>query len=368
MNTPRPGRAHRSGTFRVVSMLCVLALVVTAGWYTLRPEPKMHLTAEFSTAEGIFPGSRVAILGVDLGTVVAVEPDGTDVRVRMTLPEGTKLPADVHAYIMSPAVVSDRFVALGPAYTSGPALPDGARIPVGRTHAPITWGQLSRSVDTLLRALGPKGLNSDGGLGQLIHEAAKMLGGNGPEFRDMLTELTQASELVVGNSGDIDAVLKNLNSLAGLLANHNSTLDSLATAVGNAAKRFNAQRDDIADTIAALSEVLTKVRTLITEHGDKLAGDLDQLVNISTTLVAHQRDLAETLDTLPLALENFRRAVTPDNRLRIRLDVSTNLNQFDATAKLCGLFPIPLCSGKGVVNPIPFPPHLPDALGLGGGN
>ena len=354
-------------THRAIALVCVLALVVAGGWYTvLRPEPAIRVSADFATVEGIFPGSRVAILGVEVGTVTSVEPSGETVRVTMRLPRDTKLPADVHAYVMSPAVVSDRFVALGPAHTSGAALRDGAVIPLRRTHAPITWGELSRSVDRLLRALGPQGLNSDGGLGALIHDAAEMLGGKGPEFRNMVTELAQASELVVGNADDIGAVLRNLASLADLLAKHRATVGQLATTVSDAAAQFNSQQDAIADTISALSGVLAKVKKLLAEHGDKLVGDLRQLVQVSTTLVAHQRDLAETMDTLPLALENFGRAVTPDGRLRIRLDVSTNLSQLDTTAKLCGLFPIPLCSGPGIVNPIPFPPHLPDALGLGG--
>ena len=70
--------------------------------------------------------------------------------------------------------------------------------------------------------------------------------------------------------------------------------------------------------------------------------------------------------TLPLASDNLGRAVGPDGRLRVRLDISTTLTQFDATRQLCEKLPIPLCTGAGLVNPIPFPPSLSNPLGISG--
>ncbi|MFF5989352.1 MCE family protein [Prauserella flavalba] len=350
---------------RIVSIALAVALAAAAGWYTLlRPEPQLRISADFPSASGIFAGSRVAVLGVPVGTVEAVEPRGATVRVTMSLPSDTRIPRGAHAYIMSPAVISDRFVELSPAHTGGPTLPDGAVIPVRRTHAPVQWDQLTASLHELLTALGPTGANAEGGVGALLSSAADALGGNGQALRDAVTDITQATDLLAGGTGDIGAVLDNVDRLVRLLTDHRSTVDTLTTTVSQAAGDFAEQQDAVTQSIDQLSRALGTFGRLLDEHGDQLTGDLSQLTDLSTNLVAHQQELAETIDTLPLALDNFSRAVTDDQRLRIRLDISTNLSQFPATARLCERIPIPLCSGAGLYNPVPFPPRVPDALGL----
>ncbi|NIJ12043.1 phospholipid/cholesterol/gamma-HCH transport system substrate-binding protein [Saccharomonospora amisosensis] len=350
---------------RGVAIACVLALAAGVAWHVLlRPESESRVSAEFPSADGIFPGSRVAILGVPLGTVESVEPRGSRVRVTMTLPGDVAIPEGVHAYIMSPAVISDRFVELSPAYTGGPELPDGAGIPVERAHAPIKWDELAASLDQLLDALGPDKTGA-GGIGALVSATADTVGGNGQRFRDAIHNIAQASDLVAAQTPDIGAVLDNVESLSRLLVEHRSTVDTVTDTVSAAAADFAEQQDAVAASVEHISRALGTLGRLLREHGDQLSGDLSKLTDVSTTLVARQRELAETLDTLPLALQNFGLAVK-DNRLRIRLDVSTNLSQFPTTAKLCRQLPLPLCEGAGVVNPIPFPPRIPDALGLDG--
>ncbi|SFB28922.1 phospholipid/cholesterol/gamma-HCH transport system substrate-binding protein [Amycolatopsis marina] len=353
------------GPERIVVLACVLGLVGALGWYVvLRPEPVLRIAAEFTTVDGIFPGSRVAVLGVPVGTVESVDAAGATVRVTMSLPEGTAVAEDAHAYVMSPAVVSDRFVELAPAHTGGPVLRDGAVIPVRRTHSPITWNELSDSLHELLTALGPGAPGEGEGLGDLVHSGARSFGGNGQKIRDAVTGIATATDLVADGTGDIGAVLDDVDRLTRLLVEHGSTVDSVTATVAEAARDFAGQQDVVAESIGQLSRTLAALSRLLDEHGAELTGDLAQLTELSTTLVARQQELAETLDTLPLALDNFGRAVTDDQRLRIRLDISTNLAQFPATARLCARIPLPLCSGAGIVNPIPFPPHLPDALGL----
>lgn len=351
---------------RTVTVLLVVALAAATAWYVLlRPDPRLRIAADFPAADGIFAGSRVALLGVPVGHVEEVRPRGSTVRVTMSLPGESRVPRDAHAYIMSPAVVSDRFVELSPAHTSGPSLEDGAVIPVERTHAPVKWDELTTSLDELLTALGPQGADAGGGIGGLLSTAADSLGGNGPAFREALSDLTQATDVVASASGDIGAVLDNVDRLLELLADHRSTLDILTTTVSQVSADITEQQTAITQSIDQLSHALGTFSRLLTDHGDELTGDVSQLTDLTTTVVARQRELAETLDTLPLALDNFGRAVTHDDRLRIRLNLSTNLSQFGTTRQLCEQLPIPLCAGAGLVNPIDFPPRIPDVLGLG---
>ncbi|MDA3631189.1 MCE family protein [Saccharopolyspora sp. WRP15-2] len=353
---------------KLLIVCCVLAALITGAWFTvLSPRPALRVAADFSFADGIFPGSRVAILGVPVGRVESVEPQGSTVRVRMSMPADIALPSGAQAYIMSPAIISDRYVELGPAYTGGPRLADDALIPVQRTHSPIRFDQLAASLDTLMAAFGPSG-GDPGVLDRLLRSSAASLDGRGPQIRDAITNLSRASEVLATNSGDIGSVVDNLDQLVQLLVRHRDTVDSLAASTAQAGADFQAQQAEISDALTKLSDVLVTVDDLVRRHGEQLGGDIGQLSQFAGTLAARQQELAETLDTTPLAMDNFSRAVTPDQRLRLRLTISTNLSQTDTTARLCRQLPLPLCTGAGITNPVPFPPDIePLRAVLGGG-
>ncbi|RZS31224.1 phospholipid/cholesterol/gamma-HCH transport system substrate-binding protein [Herbihabitans rhizosphaerae] len=344
----------------------VLALVATAVVLVVWPKPGTTIEAEFAQAEGIHPGSKVAVLGVPLGHVESVRPNGLSVTVRMTVPRGTKIPANVEAWLMSPAVISDQYVELSPAYTTGEALPDGGRIPVERTHAPVRWDKLMSSIDSLLVALGPDGANADGSLGKVLESAAALVRGRGPQFNSAITSISQASTIVATSMGDVQAVLTGVDKLVKALNANKSGVDSLAGSVNLAAAEFAGQRRTIADTITALTAAMSEVGALVRDHGATIGKDVAQLARIAGSLAGHQNQLAEVLDTMPLAMDNLSNAISPEHKLRIRLDFSTTLTQFPAGQEFCRRWPIPLCSGAGLVNPIHFPPRFADPLGLSG--
>ncbi|WP_410660573.1 MCE family protein [Amycolatopsis sp. lyj-112] len=349
---------------RVLALLCVATLLVSGAILALRPAPAFTIVAEFPQADGIYPGSKVGVLGVPLGEVTAVEPLGAKVRVSLSLPEGTKVPADAQAWVMSPAVISDQYVELTPAYTAGATLGDGGVIPAGRAHAPVKWDSLMASLNTLLTTFGPEPGKTTAPLGELLDSVANLLHGNGPAFKDAITHVAQASGFVAGELPDVAAFLDTLKALVSTLDKNKSTVDSVTGSVNLAAAEFGKQQETIATTMSNLSVALTDVADLVKNSGGTLSTSLSQLNNVVADVAAHGPQIAEILDTLPLGAQNLSRAVSEDDRLRTRLDVSTNLSQFAAGKQLCEKFPIPLCSGAGLINPVRFPPSVNDPLGL----
>ena len=77
------------------------------------------------------------ILGIDVGEVTGVHPNGATVTVKMTYDSKYKLPKNAISVIVANSLVSDRYIQLAPAYNgSGPVLANDATIPVSRTAAP----------------------------------------------------------------------------------------------------------------------------------------------------------------------------------------------------------------------------------------
>ena len=77
------------------STVIVAALLIAAGLFVYHAvAPTTTFTAYFSETIGVYPGSTVRILGVPVGTVNSVTPDGTRVKVTMTLNSGVPVPAN----------------------------------------------------------------------------------------------------------------------------------------------------------------------------------------------------------------------------------------------------------------------------------
>lgn len=101
---------------RRVAQVTALA-VVAALTYVLWPRSEpVRVTAYFPRTVGIYPGSDVRVLGVRIGEVEKITPEGDRVRVELEYEAGRRVPADARAAIINSSVVSDRYVQLLPVY------------------------------------------------------------------------------------------------------------------------------------------------------------------------------------------------------------------------------------------------------------
>ena len=113
------------------------------------------ITAYFTTATAIYPGDEVRIAGVKVGTIESIRPVGTQATMTLHVDRGIRVPADAKAVIVAQNLVSARYVQLTPAYESGPAMGDGAVIPIERTAVPVEWNEVKEQLMRLATELGP---------------------------------------------------------------------------------------------------------------------------------------------------------------------------------------------------------------------
>lgn len=345
---------------KAVGSVLLVAGLVAACWYVfLRTDDAKSVTANFSYVNGIYVGSKVTVLGVQVGTVTEVTPQGATVRVRMSMPDSVRLPADASAYVLNPSVISDRHVELGPVYRGGPLLTDGAVIPPERSHAPIDFDGLMGSISTLTAALG-----SEGQLGGLLTQTADGWRGQGEAFNSAITNLSAATGVVGARSADIGALVANLGALLTALDARQVDLDGMVAGLGELGEHWAAQELDLAAPMRDLRVVLDEVDAFMAEHGDDV-GIITQNVNaLGAVLTTHAAGLAEFMDLVPLLMQNVGNTVGEDDRARIRLNITTALTQFSEADRLCEQLPMPLCTGAGLTNPISFPISASDPLGI----
>lgn len=350
---------------RILLALLLVAALVAGGWYVfLRSPDTRTVYADFAFVNGLFTGSKVTVLGVPVGRVDRLDPQGDYVRVSMTVDGAVDLPADVSAYVLNPSVISERHLELGPAYTGGDKLADGATIPLQRAHSPIGFDQLLGSLGTLTDILGPGDGPGGADLGTLVGKTAQAWEGRGPEFSQALDQLASASGIVGARSEDVEGLITGLNQLMNSFQAKQVSLDGLIRSMGELSTQWADTDQDIATPIADLKVVFDQINAFVMTHGNEVGVVAENLEALGDVLAENRSSLAEFMDLAPLMMQNLSGTVGPDRRGRIRLNVSTTLTQFKTLKPLCDRFPMPICIGAGLTNPIAFPVSASDPLGI----
>ncbi|MFL6171914.1 MAG: MlaD family protein, partial [Marmoricola sp.] len=90
---------------RVLAVMVAVLLVAATFLIFVGGGDDKKVTAHFSRAVAVYKGSEVRLMGVRIGTVTAVVPEGDSVRVEMTYDGTYKLPASAKAAIVTPTLV-----------------------------------------------------------------------------------------------------------------------------------------------------------------------------------------------------------------------------------------------------------------------
>jgi phospholipid/cholesterol/gamma-HCH transport system substrate-binding protein len=364
MMTMRIGRLLRTRRERLVlgtAAAVVAAALVAGGVLVYQATHKgKQVTAYFSEAIGVYPGSTVRVLGVPVGTVDAVQPQGTAVKVTMTVNSGVPVPAGAKAVVIAASVVSDRYIQLTPAYTGGPQLADNAVIPVSRTAVPVEVDQIYTSLNRLSQALGPNGLNSHGALSELVKTGAANLNGNGANLHAMITQFGALSKTLGDNSGNLFATITYLQRFTSMLKANDGQVRQAEQQLATVSGFLASDRQDLGGALHELSIALGEVQGFIANNRGLIKSNVSKLASITKILVDERASLSEALDTVPLAADNVVNAYDSTNHT---LDGRGDLNELSMGPGANDLKAItPGGTGAGSSGPADAVPLSPAAL------
>ena len=350
---------------RVLSVLAlVVVAVVVLAWLLsgARTDDRVRLTAEFTNADGVYVGSQVRIVGVEVGLVEQVEPAGDVVRVQLSLDPGTTLPEDVGAVVMNPAVIADRFVELTPAYQGGPEFPADGTVPAERTRAPLAFDEFVSSIDTLSSAFAPGAEEIARGLDR----GAEALDGRGATLNRAIRNLSTVSAVGGDRAEDLEAIITELAVLMDAAGARDETMRDLVLGLDDLGRQIRQDQIDVAAPAEDLRVILDQLDAIVAERGEDITAATDATRDVTALYAEHRTDFAEFLDLYPLMMGNLADSIGPDGRARIRLDVSSNITHFARGRELCARQPLPLCTGAGLTNPLMFPVEQDDPIGVVG--
>ncbi len=295
-----------------------------------------HLTAHFARTVGLYKHSDVRVLGVRIGEVTAIKPEGRTVRVEMAYDARYKLPVDAKAVVVSPSIVSDRYVQITPVWRTGESLPASFELPGDRTAVPVELDQIYSSLDQLNRDIGPNGANKNGALSDLLHVGAQNLKGNGQLLNSTLSDLSQAIGTLATSREDLFATVDNLQDFTTTLATSDRTVRQFNADLADVSAQLSGERQDLATAIRELSVALGEVASFVRENKGNLTANVKDLASVTSVLVKQKKALEEFLDNSAVALSNLQLAYNPKSGTLDTRDDSNSAN--GPQGQLCAIF------------------------------
>ncbi|MDT4975599.1 MAG: phospholipid/cholesterol/gamma-HCH transport system substrate-binding protein [Pseudonocardiales bacterium] len=319
---------------RVIGAVVVLAVVAGAGWFFfLAGSSSKKVSANFSSGVGVYPGTPVKILGIEVGAVTKVTPSGNSVKIDMKYDSKYKVPADAISVVVANSLVSDRYIQLAPAYPGkGPTLKDGANIPLARTASPAELDDIYGALNELSVALGPNGANKNGSLSTLVKVAAANLKGNGAAFGNSITQLSKAAATLSNGRDDLFGTVRNLEVFTRALSASDVQVRHFEEQLAQVAGDLADERADLGAALHNLTGALHDVAIFVKTNAGKVHTDIVGLKDITGILVKQQAALNETLTVGPVALSNIVHAY---QETQGTLGTRSNLSNLLDPASLC---------------------------------
>jgi virulence factor Mce-like protein len=334
--------ARFAGLSKVLTAFVVIALLAAMFLLLNEGGREKTIVADFKVANSLYKGNEVRIMGVPVGKVTKIEPLGDRVRVTLQYGGDIKLPADAKAVMISPSIVGDRFIQLGPAYSGGPVLPDHARLGMDRTAVPVELDDIFKSIDNLALALGPKGANKNGALSRLINSSANQLDGQGAQLAKTLTNFAKLSRTLDNNDEQLFSSVREIDQFVALMKRNDKSARKFFDSTADVSKVLAGERDDLADTIKALRKALIAVRDFVRENRSAIRGNVANLESIAAVLANRTDEIDHLLAEAPTSLADLGLA-------GVGLGVAARANLGEL---LKGANPITLiCAQLGQANP-----------------
>jgi phospholipid/cholesterol/gamma-HCH transport system substrate-binding protein len=344
---------------RAIRLILVTALVFLATGCvpeTVRGD-RITVTAYFADSAGLFVGNDVGVLGVPVGEITDIEPEGDRVRVTLEVDADRAIPADAGAVVVARSVATDRYVELTPVYDGGERLEDGAEIGTERTATPVDFDEVLETINEF--ATGISGSKRTArAVQRFIDSGADALKGTGGLAKESIRQLAQAVSTMSGQREDFAETVVSLDTLVATIAENDETVRAFIDRVADASTLLAAERGNFRRALRALDRAVTVVARFAVDNREAVVDTLDGTTRVFRTMLGKRADLTEILRVMPVTLENLMR-LPVNGRVPTRVDPFVIAPLGNELRQLCERLPLGLCdllSGSD--------PDLP--LGLGG--
>ena len=249
------------------------------------------ITADVEQAPNLFSNGRVMVRGVEVGRIADVDPRPEGVRLTLEIQAGVKIPTGATLAVVPITVISDRYVQLFPAYSSGPAMEDGDHIALADTRIPAELDDVLTQLQGLLSALEPRPGEERGPLADLIEGLDEVVSGRAKELRGTLRKSSSVLENLANSDSDITRLIQNLDTLFVSLANRSSEIGLLNERLQLVFEALQGDQEELEGTIENLAFLADEAALLVSGSGDDLGSSFGRLDRVLRAVLRREDDL-----------------------------------------------------------------------------
>ncbi|MFI1238911.1 MCE family protein [Nocardia salmonicida] len=277
---------NRNFWLGVIGALCIVLLLVGSSIYQFIGLGKQSIDAEFVQAAGIKTGDKVAVSGVQVGTVSGAKIEGDHVVVTLDVDSSLKLGPDAHAAIKMATLLGARYVDLQPGDGSGLK---NKTIPRNNTDVPYNIADVVQVGTPKFEALDTKKLAAS------LNTINSQLGDSPELVAQALDSVGAVAKVVDQRKGEVDSLIKDLNRVTQLLADNRNSILLVITqgeAIANRVMERQSLLRQLLDNVATLTRQLEEIGA---QNGDQFGGTISQLNTMAEGLQKNKDNLDKLL-------------------------------------------------------------------------
>ncbi|WP_446223669.1 MCE family protein [Nocardia sp. IBHARD005] len=277
---------NRNFWLGVVGALCIVLLLVGSSIFQFIGLGKQSIDAEFVQAAGIKTGDKVAVSGVQVGTVSGAKIEGDHVVITLDVDSSLKLGSDAHASIKMATLLGARYVDLAPGDGSGLK---NKTIPRSNTDVPYDIADVVQVGTPKFEALDTKKLAAS------LNTINSQLGDSPELVAQALDSVGAVAKVVDQRKGEVDSLLKDLNRVTQLLADNRNSILLVITqgeAIANRVMERQSLLRQLLDNVATLTRQLEEIGA---QNGDQFGGTISQLNTMAEGLQKNKDNLDKLL-------------------------------------------------------------------------
>jgi virulence factor Mce-like protein len=268
---------------------------------------RYHLTATFDDVSGLLPGDQVKVAGAPVGRVDSIKVVDGKARVKMSVDDGVRLPADSTAAVRWRNLLGQRMVYLEPG-SSQAKLQSGATIT--RTKSVVDLGDIVNSLGPLTRNLNPDQLNT------VLTAFSKTLEGNETNINTTIYNLDGLLATFAARKQAIDSMVRNFKTLGDTIATRDTQIQQSVDNLASLTRTYAANTKVLDDAVTTISQTTGSLNTVLGGNEAQLGRIVANLSNFAGTFRINVNALEKMVRQLPLTLRSLFSAGNGGHYLR----------------------------------------------------
>lgn len=248
---------------------------------------------------GLYVGNPVTQMGYRVGTVNAIEPEASHVKIGFSIDMSRPVPAEVRAVTRSPSILADRSLELVGNYAGGPQLTASQCIPLDRSSTPLSISRVIGSANDFVSAISPPGSSN---IQDALQGVDQAMNGTGRPANELLTRTSGLLDGTDQTVADLGEITKNMAELTSMLRANRDPLKEILVDLPTTGPSIVQAVAGARDLAGPLPELIQLVNDLELELGPELQLALDTVSETTRILAPHYKGIANILNFVPRAI------------------------------------------------------------------